>query len=164
MVSRQGQFAEVVEREWGFCPVLRILAALGAIAVCVLIGGRVDAAFTEPRLALMRVTAYRSTTGTSSLKLEGSFSYADAVQLALPLNVIVTQGQLTARFDLAGNVFVSTGGGPEQPAAGPGVVSFAPREIILALPTGFSAGAATVQMIANFDSQRISSNRLSFTL
>ena len=164
MACQQGQFAETLERAWGIWPPWRLLAALVAIAVCVMTGARVDAAFTEPRLALMRVTAYRSTGGTSTLTLEGSFSYADAVQLALPLNVIVTQGQLSARFDLAGNVFISTGGGVEQPAAGPGVVSFAPREIVLALPAGFSAGTATAQVVANFDSQRISSNRLSFAL
>jgi hypothetical protein len=137
---------------------------LVVFAASVMMGGGVDAAFTEPRLALMRVTAYRSTSRASTLTLEGSFSYADAVQLALPLNVIVTQGQLSARFDLAGSVFISTGGGTEQPAAGPGVVSFAPREIILALPPGFSAGTATAQVVANFGSQRISSNQLSFTL
>lgn len=124
---------------------------------------RLEAAFTEPRLALMRVTAYRSTNGTSTLKLEGSFSYADAVQLALPLSVVVTQGQLSARCDLAGNVFTSTGGS-EQPAAGPGVISFAPREIVLVLPAGFTAGTATAQVVATYGSQPISSNRLSFTL
>ena len=148
----------------GNSPAWRRLGALVAIALSVMLGARVDAAFTEPRLALVRVTAYRSTSGASTLTLAGSFSYADAVQLALPLNVIVTQGQLSARFDLAGNVFTSTGGGLEQPAAGPGVVSFAPREIVLALPPGFSAGTAMVQVVADFDSQRISSNQLSFTL
>jgi hypothetical protein len=111
----------------------------------------------------MRVTAYRSSSGTSTLKLEGSFSYADTVQLALPLSVTVTQGQLTARFDLSGNVFTSTGGA-EQPVAGPGVISVAQREIVLVLPAGFSAGTATAQVVANYEGQPISSNRLSFTL
>lgn len=129
-----------------------------------LASGRIDAAFTEPRLAVMRATAYRATSGTSTLQLEGSFSYADAVQLGLPLNVIVTQGTLTVRFDLTGNVFVSTGGGPEQSAPGPGLLSFTARTIVVVLPASFAPGAATVQVVANYDGQSIASNRLSFTL
>lgn len=164
MAGQRGQFTQTLGGGWGKRPVWGFLAALVAVALSLVLSASVHAAFTEPRLALVRVTVYRSTGGTSTLTLTGSFSYADAVQLALPLNVIVTQGQLSARFDLAGHVFVSTGGGPEQPAAGPGVVSFAPREIVLALPNAFSAGTATAQVVANFDNQRISSNRLSFTL
>jgi hypothetical protein len=122
------------------------------------------AAITEPRLALMRATIYQSATGTRTLRLEGSFSFADAVQLALPLNVVITQGQLTARCDLAGNVTTSTSGGPEQSAAGPGVISFTQREIVVVLPSGFSAGEASAQIVATYEKLPISSNRLSFTL
>jgi hypothetical protein len=164
MTTKQRLSAEAVEGDWGNCPALRLLPLLLAVAVLLLMmSTRLQAAFTEPRLALMRVTAYRSTSGTNTLTLEGSFSYADTVQLALPLNVVVTQGQLTARFDLAGNVFTSTGG-PEEPGAGPGVISFAPREIVLVLPAGFAPGTATAQVVANYERQPISSNRLSFTL
>lgn len=163
MTSRQEQSVEAVKGNWGICPTWRLGAALLAIVVVCSINARTDAAFTEPRLALLRVSAYRSTSGTITLKLEGSFSHADAMQLGLPLNVIVTQGALTARFDLAGNVFTSTGGA-EQPASGPGVVGFAQREIVLVLPAGFSAGASTAQIVMTYDNRPISSNRLSFTL
>jgi hypothetical protein len=122
------------------------------------------AAITEPRLALMRATIYQSATGTRTLRLEGSFSFADAVQLALPLNVVITQGQLTVRCDLAGNVTTSTSGGSEQSAAGPGVISFTQREIVVVLPSGFSAGEASAQIVVTYGSQPISSNRLTFTL
>lgn len=149
-----------MRRGWGISPEW---APLTAMAVLLLMSMPLQAAFTEPRLALLRLTTYRSTNGTSTLTLEGSFSYADTIQLALPLNVTVTQGQLTARFDLAGNVFTSTGG-PEQPASGRGVISFAQREIVLVLPAGFSAGTATAQVVANYGSQPISSNKLSFEL
>jgi hypothetical protein len=123
-----------------------------------------QAAYTEPRLALLRVTPYRSTTGTITLKIEGSLSFADAVQLALPLSVSITQGSLSARFDLAGNVFTSTAGGAEQAAAGPGVIAIAPRAITLVLPPGFTTGAASAQVTANYDGKLISSNRLSCDL
>lgn len=160
MTTRQQRSAS---RPWGICPALGSCAPYVAAAVLLLIGMQVEAAFTEPRLALLRVSAHQSRAGSSTLTIEGSFSYADTVQLALPLNVVVTQGQLTARFDLAGHVFISTGG-PEQPATGLGVISFAPREIVVVLPTGFSAGAAAVQVVANYEGKIISSNRLSFTL
>lgn len=163
MLTKQRQSTEAATRGWGISRRLRLQTQLAAAAVLLLMSARLEAAFTEPRLALMRVTAYRSTNGTSTLRLEGSFSYADAVQLGLPVNVTVTQGQLTARFDLSGHVFTSTGGA-EQSAAGPGVVSFASREILLVLPPGFAAGAATAQVVLTYEGQPISSNRLSFTL
>ena len=122
------------------------------------------AAITEPRLALMRVTSYRSASGSTTLKLEGSFSFADAVQLALPLNVTATQGQLSARFDLSGNVFTTMAGGAEQPASGPGVIGVVQREITLVLPAGFTAGEAMAQVIATFENRPIASNRLGFLL
>ena len=123
-----------------------------------------QAAYTEPRLALLRVTPYRATTGVITLKVEGSLSFADAVQLALPLSVTIAQGQLSARFDLAGNVFTTTAGGAEQPVAGPGVITIAQRAITLVLPPGFATGAASAQVTAAFDGKLISSNRLSFDL
>ncbi len=125
---------------------------------------RVQAAFTEPQLALMRVTVERSSTGTVSLHLEGSFSLADAVQLDFPLGILVQQGALTARFDLAGNVFTSVGGGPEQSAPGPGVVGVAARAIVLVLPPGFSTGSATAQVVGTYDDHALASNRLGFGL
>jgi hypothetical protein len=163
MPIKQQPSADAAARDWGISPWRWGWTHLTALAVLLLLSAPLEAAFTEPRLALMRVTAYRSTNGTSTLKLEGSFSYADTVQLALPLNVTVTQGQLTARFDLAGHVFTSTGG-PEQPATGRGMISFAQREIVLVLPAGFSAGTATAQVVANYGSQPISSNKLSVEL
>jgi hypothetical protein len=122
------------------------------------------AAFTEPRLALMRATPFRSASGKTSLKLEGSFSFADAVQLGVPVSILVTQGQTTARFDLNGGVFTSVNGGPEQAAGGPGVIEFAPRSITVALPQGFGTGPATAQMIATYEGKPVASNKLGFSL
>ena len=143
-------------------PFLPRIAAL--LVLLLLASAPAHAAITEPRLALMRVTAYRAAGGAISLTLEGSFSFADAVQLALPLNIIVTQGQLSARFDLAGNVFTTVASGPEQPASGPGIIRIAARQAILVLPPGFETGAATAQITATYGSQPIASNRLGFTL
>lgn len=136
-----------------------VLAALVVFA-----GTPAHGAFTEPRLALVRASAYRSTNGSTTLTLEGSFSFADAVQLGLPLNVVVTQGDRRTRFDLAGSVFTSTNGAPEQPLAGLGVVSITQRELVLVLPAAFSAGAATAQVIATYDGKTIASNQLGFSL
>ena len=139
----------------------RTVASLLALT---LYAGPLSAAYTEPRLALTRVTPYRAAGGSITLKIEGSFSFNDAVQLGLPLSVTVSQGQLTARFDLNGGVFTSTGGAAEQPAAGPGVVEVAPRALTLVLPPGFAAGAAIAQVVASYDNKPIASNRLSFAL
>jgi hypothetical protein len=150
---------------WGISRRTGHWTQLALLLATLLFGGREAlAAFTEPRLALLRVTAYHAASGAVTLTLEGSFSFADAVQLGLPLNVVVTQGQLSTRFDLAGNVFTKTGAGPEQPAVSPGLMSFTQRQITVALPTGFSNGTATAQVIATYEGQPIASNRLGFTL
>ena len=143
----------------------RISTGAAALAVLLALFARpLDAAFTEPRLALMRATAYRSVTGVITLKLEGTFSLDDTVQLALPLDVIVQQGSTTARFDLGGNVFITVGANPEQPAPGPGVIGVAPREITLVLPPGFAPGDVTAQIVASYQGEPVNSNRLAFTL
>lgn len=139
------------------------------IAVCMLgihlLGSvRVQAAYTEPRLALTRATPVRSASGRVTVKIEGTFSFADAVQLALPVSVTVSQGSLQARFDLDGNVFTSISGGPEQPTPGPGLVSVGEREITVVLPPAFTAGQATVRVILSYQDRPIASNSLSISL
>lgn len=142
------------------------VASMAAVTMMLLVSvvSTSPAAYTEPRLALLRATPLHSNGGSTALQLEGSFSLPDVVQLSMPLQVLVTQGALTARFDMNGGVFTSTNGGGEQPASGPGLVSVAAREIIVSLPSGFTAGAATVQVIAIYEGRQISSNRLSVDL
>jgi hypothetical protein len=118
----------------------------------------------SPQLALVRATAYASSTATTTLEIEGSFNFEDTVQLPLPVDVIVTQGDRSVRFDLAGHVFTSVGGAPEQPAPGPGVIAIKPNKILLVLPSGFGSGAATVQLVAQYKGDTFSSNTLEFTL
>lgn len=148
---------------WGISPNLDLCLQVAGLLVA-LTSSMASGAYTEPRLALMRVTAYHSTAGRVTLKLEGSFSFADALQLGLPINLIIVQGSLKARLDLAGNVFTSAAGGAEQAAPGPGVVGIGEREITLVLPSGFAAGNATAQVVATYDGQQIASNQLSFLL
>jgi hypothetical protein len=165
MVTWQRTRGRGVGRRRVTSPRLRLFTLRAAIAALLLShAGPLYAAFTEPRLALMRATPFRATGGATTLSLEGSFSFADAVQLGMPLTVVVTQGQLSARFDLAGTVSISVGGGAVQPAPGPGVIGFTQREITLVLPRGFSPGAATVQVVADFDGKPIASNQLAVTL
>jgi hypothetical protein len=139
-------------------------AACVALAIGLLAHEAAHAAYTEPRLAVTRATPYRPANGRITLKIEGTFSFADTIQLALPLTITVTQGSLRARFDLAGNVFTSTGGGVEQLAAGPGMLSAGPREITIVLPNGFSAGAAVVQAVLTYEGKPINSNALTVAL
>src|SRR5512140_1079710 len=93
----------------------RLWAAAFAALIAAATVAPAQAAFTEPRLALTRATPFRSDAGKISLELEGTFSFADAVQLGVPVSIRVTQGQTTVRFELDGGVFTSVGGGPEQP-------------------------------------------------
>lgn len=160
---KQGKISWLRRRPWGIYPRLRHYTQIAAVAV-LLAAGPLHAAITEPRLALMRATAYQAASGRVTLTLEGTFSFADAVQLAIPLNVMVVQGSLAARFDLSGNVFTSQNSGAEQAAPGPGIVDIASRKITLVLPPGFTSGPAMVQVIANFDGKGIASNRLAVAL
>src|SRR5262249_59155639 len=112
----------------------------------------------------MRATAYRSASGVVTLKLEGTISLDDTVQLALPLEVIVQQGPLSARFDLGGNVFTTVGGNPQQPASGPGVIWVAPREITVGLPPRLPPGAAPPHILPTYPAEPLNSNRLSLPL
>jgi hypothetical protein len=123
------------------------------------------AASTEPRFAIVEASAFRATSSQRiSLRVGTSFSFADTLQLSLPLQVLVQQGALAARLDLAGNVFTSTSGGAEQPAPGPGILSVGEREILLVLPTGFVPGPATVQLSTDVGGQVLTSNSLTVTL
>ncbi|MBI3784012.1 MAG: hypothetical protein HY270_11490 [Deltaproteobacteria bacterium] len=160
VVARRGALATNLKHrknDLGGLAVLALAALLAAIAPA-------QAAYTEPRLALLRASSVHSSTGGISVQLEGSFSFPDVVQLDMPLQILVTQGTLAARFDLNGNVFTSVNGGPEQVTPGLGVVRVAARQIVLALPAGFGAGAATVQVVATYEGKPISSNRLGVSL
>jgi len=136
-------------------------AALAALLVA---AGLARAAGGSPQLALVSATPYRSSTAAVTLALEGSFNFEDTVQLPLPVDVVIVQGDRTARFDLAGHAFKSIAGGPEQPDSGPGVIAVKQHSILLVLPAGFGAGAATVQILARYRGETFASNTLGFTL
>ncbi|MGH7786870.1 MAG: hypothetical protein ACRERC_08390 [Candidatus Binatia bacterium] len=121
-----------------------------------------QAANTDPTLALMRATAVRSTAGRVTVTLEGSFSLADAVQLALPLEIVIAQGPRRARYDLGGQVWLSIDGGAELLLAGPGVLAVEARAITLVLPAEFDASEATAQILGGYRAEAIASNRLRF--
>jgi hypothetical protein len=138
--------------------------APAAVGLIVASRAPVRAANTDPTLALMSASAVRATSGRATLTLEGSFSFADAVQLALPLAIVVTQGTRSARYDLSGNVAVSLGGGAPQPGPGPGVLGMTERTITLVLPAEFAGGEASAQIVGTYDGKQIASNTLRFTL
>lgn len=138
--------------------------ALLAALVLLLLAAPSGAANTDPTFALTRATAARSSGERWTVVLEGSFGVADAVQLDLPLQVVVTQGTRSARFDLAGRVSVSIDGGPAQDAPPPGVLAITSRTITLALPAGFAAGDAVAQIVGTYEGEQIASNQLRFAL
>ncbi len=122
------------------------------------------AANTEPTLALMRATAVRGSSGRVTLTLDASFSFADAVQLGLPVEVLVTQGTRTAHCSLSGDVSVAVDAGPPQPAPPPCVIGVAERTLTLVLPAEFGPGAATAQLVLTQEGRVIASNHLGFTI
>jgi hypothetical protein len=139
----------------------------GAVAVLALLlggAGSASAAGGSPQLALVQVTPYPSSAAVVTLELVGNFNYEDTVQLPLPLDVIVAQGDRITRFDLAGHAFTSVGGAGEQPDSGPGVIAVKQHAILLVLPSGFGAGATTVQLVAHYQGETFASNTLGFTL
>jgi hypothetical protein len=119
------------------------------------------AANTDPTLALMRANAVRGSSGRATLTLETSFSFDDAIQLALPIEVVVTQGTRTARCALSGSVAMSVGGAP-QPAASPGVIIVTERSITVVLPAEFGPGEASAQLVGAYPSKPVASNVLRF--
>ncbi|MBX3027101.1 hypothetical protein KF840_19540 [bacterium] len=124
----------------------------------------VIAANTDPTFALTRASATRGSGERWTVVLEGSFGVADAVQLDLPLRLVVSQGDRSARFDLAGRVTVSVAGAPAQDAPPPGVLAVTSRTITLVLPVGFGAGDAVAQIVGTYDGEPIASNQLRFAL
>ena len=119
----------------------------------------------SPQLAIFRATPHRSeTTPSVTLEVEASFNFDDALQLPLPVEILVTQGSLTGRFDLAGNVFTSLAGGPEQPSPGLGLIAITRSVIVLVLPSAFSAGPAAVQLLVQYRDTPFASNRLDVDL
>lgn len=119
---------------------------------------------TEPTLALMRAAAVRAPSGRVTVKLEGSFSFADTVQLGLPVEIEITQASRVARCTLSGDVTLSTDGGGAQPAPPPCVLGVTDRIVTLALPAGFAAGDATAQLLLVHEGRQIASNRLGFRI
>ena len=139
-------------------------ALAAGVALLLLAAGTAQGANTEPIFALTRAAATRGSGGRATLVLEGSFGVADAVQLALPLEVVVTQGNRSARFDLAGNVSISVGGAPAQAGPAPGVLAVTSRTITLVLPAEFAAGDAAAQIVGTYENEPLASNQLQFTL
>jgi hypothetical protein len=135
-----------------------------AVALALLLVPAVRAANTDPSLALMRAAAATADSGRITITLEASVSFADTVQLGLPLDIVVVQGTRSAHFALSGEVALSVDGGPLQPAPPPGVLAVSNRTIVLVLPAQFAAGEASAQIVATYGGDSLASNRLRFTI
>jgi len=140
---------------------VRCAAASLLAAVLVLAGVPVRAANTDPTLALLSASAVRGSSGRATLTLETSFSFDDAIQLSLPIDVIVTQGARVARCGLSGSVSVD---GVPQPAGASGVIAVTDRRLTVVLPPEFTTGEATVQLVTDYSRKPIASNVLRFSL
>jgi len=72
----------------GNCPRVRLLAHLVSISfLLAAFGHSLRAANTEPTFALVQATSFRSASQEVTLRLQGSFSFDDTLQLGLPLSV-----------------------------------------------------------------------------
>jgi hypothetical protein len=137
---------------------------LTATALVLLLGAApAPAANTDPTLALLRASAVRGSSGRATLTLDTSVSFDDIVQLALPVEVVVTQGNRVARCALSGAVSLTVGG-VAQSAQAPGVIGVSERRITLVLPPGLGTGEASVQLVGTYSDNTIASNVLRVTL
>ncbi|MDX2171342.1 MAG: hypothetical protein SF182_30015 [Deltaproteobacteria bacterium] len=135
-----------------------------ALACALLLGlSPAGAANTDPTLALLRASAVRGSGGRATLTLETSVSFDDVVQLALPVEVVVTQGNRVARCGLSGTVSLTVGG-VAQAAAPPGVIGVSQHRITLVLPPELGAGEASVQLVGTYSDNTVASNVLRVTL
>jgi len=135
---------------------------------------------TSPALVLSAATG-AAVGDQRSVTLDGSFDFANAVQVAYPLSLVVFQGSRFVRYRLPGDAVA--GDSPEladgqlsaneldafgqegaAAAAGVRVVTLVTDRIRVALPAGFTAGPTTAILYAILPDSNVLSNPIDFTL
>ncbi|MBY0275872.1 hypothetical protein K2Z84_11050 [Candidatus Binatia bacterium] len=158
-----------------------MLLTLTAAAVLLLPGGA-RAGITDPVLAVSAVDAAK-VDGARTLLVQGTFEFGTVLQLGYPFFVVVFQGPTFARYPLAGAPASGTSslladgvladtevptflGQGSAPPAGVRVVSVLRDAVRVTLPVTFTAGAATVVLVAYLPATDgvVMSNSVSVTL
>lgn len=151
----------------------RRLAAIAA-ALGLAIAPRLAAAGgSSPILSITDARAFATSQAARSVVVSGTFNFDDLVQFIFPAGLVVWQGDHFVRFDVDGSVregraaFAADGIGMAEipallqagaPAAGARVIELSATRIVVALPPGFAAGAASAMLYADFDSDQFASN------
>ena len=153
---------------------------LVVLALATAIPARLRASGTSPALVLS-AAAGAAVGGQRSAALDGSFDFANAVQVAYPLNLVVFQGSRFVRYRVPGDAVA--GNSPEladgqlsadeldafgregsAAPAGTRIVTLVSERIRVALPAGFTAGPTTAILYAVLPDSPVLSNPIDFTL
>ena len=153
---------------------------LVALALATATPARLRASGTSPALVLS-AAAGAAAGDQRSVALDGSFDFANAVQVAYPLNLVVFQGSRFVRYRVPGAAVA--GDSPEladgqltadeldafgqegsAAAAGVRIVTLVTDRIRIALPAGFAAGPTTAILYAVLPDSPVLSNPIDFTL
>ena len=155
-------------------------AFLVALALATAAPAGLRASGTSPALVLS-AAAGAAVDGQRSATLDGSFDFANAVQVAYPLSLVVFQGSRFVRYRLPGaavagdspeladgqlsaNELDAFGQEGSAAAAGVRVVTLVADRIRVALPPGFTAGQTTAILYAILPDSNVLSNPIDFTL
>jgi hypothetical protein len=150
------------------------------IALTAAAPARLRASGTSPALVLS-AAAGAAVGGQRSVALDGSFDFANAVQVAYPLDLVVFQGSRFVRYRVPGAAVA--GDSPEladgqlssdeldafgregsAAPAGVRIVTLVTDRIRVALPAGFAAGPTTAILYAVLPDSPVLSNPIDFTL
>jgi hypothetical protein len=160
---------------------IRVTVAASAtlLASIAWISAPAGAAGTDPTLALTSAEAV-AVAGNTMVRLHGSVQFDDLLQFSFPAGVILFQGSNFVRVPMSGAAVSGTasllaGGladtelftllGLGGPAPAPAqLISLQPSEVRIALPAGFSSGAATAVVYAVLEGDPFLSNAIEVTL
>ena len=135
---------------------------------------------TSPTLAVSAASATRAD-GRLAVTIEGTFDFANAVQVGYPLQLVVFQGTRFVRFGIGdtprtGTTSLLADGqltlGELPPFLGAGdpappdvrIVTFTATRALVSLPADFIAGAATAQVFTVLPEEPVLSNPLVLVL
>ncbi|TMA37749.1 MAG: hypothetical protein E6J75_15130 [Deltaproteobacteria bacterium] len=155
-------------------------AFLAALALAIAAPAGLRASGTSPALVLS-AAAGAAVDGQRSATLDGSFDFANALQVAYPLSLVVFQGSRFVRYRLPGaavagdspeladgqlsaNELDALGQEGSAAAAGVRVVTLVTDRIRVALPAAFTAGPTTAILYAILPDSNVLSNPIDFSL
>jgi len=156
-------------------------SVVSVLLASLLVGsGTARAGFTEPTLVLV-TAAGAAAEGARSAAFTGSFEFENALQVGLPIELVVFQGTRFVRYPATGapktgdsaaladgvlsdNELAAFRQEGTAAPAGVRIITLAPDRIRVALPATFTAGPTTAVLFTILDDGGVLSNALGFTL